>query len=317
MNSVFETYWGIDVSKKWLDIATETQVIRIDQTEEALESFLKKIYSKSGYLNPAEIVITLESTGGYERLAVIFFSKKGFKIHVAHPTKVKSFAKAKGRLAKTDVIDAKVLREYGQFIKASEIRELPDKITEELGFLNARLEQLKEMHHQESCRLGITSEKLAQKSIGIILKALKNEIEKINQEMLGKIKLSHELKEKYDLLRTMKGVGPMLALTLISALPELGTANKKEIAALVGVAPITNQSGQRSGKAKIKYGRHGVRKILYMCALVASKHNNRFKYFYEKLIAGGKPKKVAVVAVMRKMLVILNAMIMSKKAFSC
>ena len=114
----------------------------------------------------------------------------------------------------------------------------------------------------------------------------------------------------------MKGVGPVLALTLISALPELGIANKKEIAALVGVAPITKQSGQKNGKATTQYGRHGVRKILYMSALVASKHNIRFKYFYEKLIAAGKPKKVAIVAVMRKMVVILNAMIMSKKTFS-
>ncbi|HVW99313.1 MAG TPA: IS110 family transposase [Candidatus Babeliaceae bacterium] len=312
MKTVFENYWGIDVSKKWLDIATETRCARIDQSADALEKFLEEINIK-----PAETLITLESTGGYERLAVEFFSKKGFKINVSHPTKVKSFAKAKGRLAKTDVIDAYLLREYGRFIEVSEIRELPDKMIEELGFLNARLEQLKEMHHQESCRSGITPEKLAQKSICTILKALKKEIKKIEQEMLRKINLSHELKEKYDLLRTMKGVGPVLALTLISSLPELGTANKKEVAALVGVAPITNQSGQKSGKAMTKYGRHGIRKILYMGALVAVKHNKKFKPFYEKLIAAGKPKKVAIVAVMRKMLVVLNAMIMSKRAFSC
>lgn len=312
MKTIFENYWGIDVSKKWLDIATGEHVVRIDQTDEAFEKFLNQADR-----NPQETLITLESTGGYERLAVDFFSKKGFKINVAHPTKVKSFAKAKGRLAKTDKIDAHILREYGRFIDVSEIRELPDKMTEELGFLNSRLEQLKGMHHQESCRLGITTEKLAKKSVCIILKALKNEIEKIEQEMLKKITLSKELKEKYDLLRTMKGVGPILALTLISGLPELGSANKKEVAALVGVAPITNQSGQKSGKAMTKYGRHGIRKILYMGALVASRHNNKFKYFYEKLIAAGKPKKVAIVAVMRKMVVILNAMIMSKKAFFC
>ena len=134
--------------------------------------------------------------------------------------------------------------------------------------------------------------------------------------MLKKITLSQELKEKYDLLKTMKGVGPILALTLISGLPELGVANKKEIAALVGVAPITNQSGQKTGKAMTKYGRHGVRKVLYMGALVASRRNDRFKYFYEKLVKAGKPKKVALVAVMRKMVVILNVMVASKKAFS-
>lgn len=311
MKTIFENYWGIDVSKKWLDISIGAQAVRIDQTEDALEKFLSRTNER-----PVETLITLESTGGYEKLAIDFFSKKGFKINVAHPTKVKSFAKAKGRLAKTDTIDAHLLREYGRFIEAAEIRELPTKIAEELRFLNSRLEQLKEMHHQESCRLGITFDEFAKNSVRVILTVLKSEIEKIAEEILKKINLSQELKEKYDILRTMKGVGPTLALTLISSLPELGIANKKEIAALVGVAPITNQSGLKTGKAMTRYGRHGVRRILYMGALVACRHNNRFKYFYEKLIAAGKPKKVAIVAVMRKMVIILNAMIMSKRAFS-
>jgi transposase len=311
MNTTFENYWGIDVSKKWLDIATGSKVIRVDQTVEAIDNFLSQIQ-----IIASNTLITLESTGGYENLAVDYFAKKGFIINVAHPTKVKSFARAKGRLAKTDAIDANVLRDYGNFIESSEIRELPDKIEQELRYLSARLEQLKEMHHQESCRLGITQEKISKGSVLIILEALKSEIKKIEQEMLTTVNLSQELKEKYDLLKTMKGVGPTLALTLISKLPELGIANKKEIAALVGVAPITNQSGQKTGKAMTKYGRHGVRKILYMGALVACRFNKRFKDFYERLIAAGKPKKVAIVAVMRKMLVTLNAMLMSKRAFS-
>ncbi len=149
-----------------------------------------------------------------------------------------------------------------------------------------------------------------------ILKILKKEIASIEAQALEVINSSVELKEKYALLRTMKGVGPVLSLTLICGLPELGLANKKEIAALVGVAPITNQSGQKTGKAMTKFGRHHVRKILYMGALVACRYNEKLKHFYRKLIEAGKPKKVAIVAVMRKMLVILNAMIMSKKAFS-
>jgi transposase len=312
MKTTFKNYWGIDVSKKWLDIATGDRVIRIDQTQDAIENFLSQIDD----LKQVETLITLESTGGYERMAIEYFSKKGFKVNVAHPTKVKSFARAKGRLAKTDAIDANVLREYGRFIEFAEIRELPSKIMQELRSLGSRVEQLKEMHHQESCRLGIALEEVAKESIRFILQALKAEIEKIEEEMYKKISSSQELKEKYDLVRTMKGVGPTLALKLISSLPELGIANKKEIAALVGVAPITHQSGQKTGKAMTKYGRHGVRKILYMGALAASRHNSRFKYFYEKLIAAGKPKKVALVAVMRKMLIILNAMVMSRKAFS-
>lgn len=310
MSMILESYWGIDVSKNWLDIATDNQITRIDQTEAAIERFLSQ-----NPIDEERTLITLESTGGYEQLAVDVFSKKGFIVHVAHPTKVKSFARAKGRLAKTDSIDAKLLGEYGRFIDLSEIRDLPGKMTRELNSLSSRLEQLKEMHHQESCRQGIASEQFTKRSISIILKAIKHEIREVEKEMLEKIDSSVELKEKYNLLRTMKGVGPTLALALISSLPELGIANKKEIAALVGVAPITNQSGQKTGKAMIRYGRHGIRKILYMGALVACRYNDKFKYFYKKLIDAGKAKKVAIVAVMRKMIVTLNAMIMSKKAF--
>jgi transposase len=309
---VFENYWGIDVSKNWLDIATDKQVTRIGQTKDAIEDFLIK---NKG--NPAFTLITLENTGGYEQLAAEYFSEKGYKVHVAHPTKVKSFARAKGRLAKTDVIDAKLIREYGRFIDVSEIRNLPSKTARKLRSFGSRLEELKEMHHQESCRLGIVSESITKKSINSILRILKKEIALIEKEALEIINVSTELKEKYALLRTMKGVGPVLALTLICSLPELGVANKKEIAALVGVAPITNQSGQKTGKAMTRFGRHNVRRVLYMGALVASHHNKKFKHFYTKLIEAGKPKKVAIVAVMRKMLVILNTMVMKKTAFSC
>lgn len=308
---VFENYWGVDISKNWLDIATNNQVVRVDQTKKSIEDFLAR---RQGVEH--NTLVVLESTGGYEQLAVECFSEKGFVVHVANPTKVKSFARAKGKLAKTDAIDAKLLGEYGRFIDVAEIRNLPSKTTRKLRSFGSRLEELKEMHHQESCRLGITSEPSTKKSINSILKILKKEIASIEAQALEVINSSVELKEKYALLRTMKGVGPVLSLTLICGLPELGLANKKEIAALVGVAPITNQSGQKTGKAMTKFGRHHVRKILYMGALVACRYNEKLKHFYRKLIEAGKPKKVAIVAVMRKMLVILNAMIMSKKAFS-
>jgi transposase len=308
----FENYWGVDISKNWLDIAIGNQVVRLDQTKKVIEDFLirhKGVEQKT--------LIVLESTGGYEQLAVDCFSEKGFTVHIAHPSRVKSFARAKGKLAKTDIIDAKLLGEYGRFIDISEIRSLPSKTERKLRSLGSRLEELKEIHHQESCRLGIVSEPITKKSISSILRAVKKEIALIEREALEVIKASSELKEKYDLLRTMKGVGPVLALTLICSLPELGIANKKEIAALVGVAPITNQSGQKTGKAMTRFGRHNVRRILYMGALVACRYNEKFKHFYKKLVEAGKAKKVAIVAVMRKMLVILNSMIMTKTAFLC
>lgn len=310
MNKIFESYWGIDVSKNWLDIALDNQVFRINQDENAIEEFLNQ-----HSVNECNTLVTLESTGGYEQLAVEHFSKRGFRVHVAHPMKVKSFARAKGRLAKTDIIDARLLRDYGRFVEFSEIRDLPCKIARELGVLGSRLGQLKEMHHQESCRLGVASEQFTRRSIGILLNVIKTEIKEIEKEMLEKINSAEELKSRYQLLQTMKGVGPTLALSLVSSVPELGMTNKKEIAALIGVAPITNQSGQRNGRAATRYGRNGVRKILYMGALAACRHNNKFKHFYMKLIQAGKPKKVAIVAVMRKMIVILNAMIMSKRAY--
>lgn len=309
MNKNFETYWGIDVSKEWLDIAIENRVYRVEQNKKAIVTFIEENKSETP-------LVVLESTGGYERLAVECLSNAGFTVHVAHPNKVKAFAKAKGKLAKTDSIDAKLLSEYGRFINPNEIRELPSKQHQELQLLAGRLEQLKQIHHQESCRLGIASSKAIKQSHELIIKIIKKEIAEIEAKILSFIKADSMLKEKYNLLRSMKGVGPVLAMVLLVDLPELGKTTKKEVAALVGVAPITNQSGQKTGKAMTKYGRHGIRKVLYMAALSASRYNIRLKVFYEHLIAKGKLKKVAIVAVMRKMLVILNAMMQSKTCFT-
>lgn len=309
MKTIFEDYVGIDVSKEWVDISLGKNIYRIEQTEKAFKQFIKihKLYDKN-------ILVILESTGGYEQLAVRSFSQAKITVHIAHPNKVKAFARAKGRLAKTDKIDAVLLREYGSFINPEEIKPVQDIKQYELRLLGSRLEQLKEMHHQESCRLGIAYQSV-KPTIQSMLNVIKKEIEKIKKSILQIIKNEADLQEKFNILCSMKGVGETLAMVLITHLPELGTTNKKEIAALVGVAPITNQSGQKTGKAMTKYGRHGVRKILYMAALVACRHNDKMKEFYTKLIAAGKLKKVAIVAVMRRMIVILNAMIQSKKHY--
>lgn len=310
MNTIFEGYVGVDVSKEWVDIALDNNIHRIDQTEKAFKKFIKihKLFNKN-------LLVILESTGGYEQLAVRSFSEAKITVHIAHPNKVKAFARAKGRLAKTDKIDAMLLREYGSFINPEEIRPIQDIKQYELHLLGSRLEQLKEMRHQESCRLGIAAEKTVKKSIKQILNILKNEIEHVQASIAEIINADIELQEKFKILCSMKGVGKTLAMVLITHLPELGTASKKEIAALVGVAPITNQSGQKTGKAMTKYGRCGVRKILFMAALTACRYNTKMKEFYTKLITAGKLKKVAIVAVMRKMIVILNAMIQSKKYY--
>jgi len=311
MNTIYENYWGIDVSKGWVDIAIENKVTRIEQTEKKIKAFIK---ANKGFSQKALAVV--ESTGGYERLITDCLSEANLTVHIAHPNKVCAYARAKGRLAKTDKIDAKLLSNYGRFIEAKDIRALPSKEQQELQLLGARIEQLKALHHQEACRMGLVTTKAIKKSQEAMLYLAKKQIEEMEALALGLIKADPELIGRYELLRSMKGVGPVLALTLLIDLPELGQVNKKEIAALVGVAPITNQSGQREGKAMTKYGRSGVRKILYMAALTACRHNPKLKAFYTRLVAAGKLKKVALVATMRKMLVILNAMVQSKTRFN-
>lgn len=311
MTTCFESYWGIDVSKDWLDIAIENQVFQIARREETLLEFVKAHRMPEG-----STLVVLESTGGYERLVVQCLALSGMVVHVAHPNKVVAYATAKGRLAKTDKIDAKILCQYGRFIEAHDIKELPSQSQQSLQLYGARLEQLKQMHHQESCRLGQCDFDGVRGSHELMMELLKKQIKEIEGTVMAIIESTPELKEKYLILRSMKGVGPVLAMTLLIDLPELGKANKKEIAALVGVAPITNQSGQRTGKAMTRYGRKEVRKVLYMAALTACRHNSKLKAFYERLVAAGKLKKVALVAVMRKMLVILNAMLHTKTSFT-
>lgn len=311
MNTAYTHYWGIDVSKDWIDIAIENKVTRVDQTEKAIKAFIK-----ANKVHTGNALAVLESTGGYEKLAMHCLAEADLTVHLAHPNRVYAYARARGRLAKTDKIDAILLSNYGSFIDVTDIRALPSKEQEELQFLGARIEQLKGMHHQEACRLGLVTTKAVKRSQEALLRLIKKQINDMEQLALAIIKADPELIEKYDLLSSMKGVGPTLALVLLIDLPELGRVNKKEIAALVGVAPITNQSGQREGRAMTKHGRSGVRKILYMGALSACRHNPKLKEFYKRLLGAGKLKKVAIVAVMRKMLVILNAMLQSKTRFN-
>lgn len=258
MKRVIESYWGIDVSKEWLDIDTGKERLRIDQTEVAIKNFTKR----HGQARNEQVLVVLESTGGYERLIVDHLSKAKFVVHVAHPSKVKSFARAKGRLAKTDKIDAKLLRDYGSFIELDEIRALPSEQQIQLRELGSRLAQLKDMHHREICRLGMACGERVRESIKGTLTMLKSQIKIIEEGIYSLIKIDVQLAEKYKILCSMKGVGPILAMKFITDLPELGQANKKEIAALVGVAPITNESGQKAKRAMTQYGRSGIRKTL-------------------------------------------------------
>lgn len=311
MRTKYEAVWGIDVSKDWLDISINKKVSRVDQTEKSIKTFIKKNQESN-----QSILAIVESTGGYELLAVNCLAKANITVHVAHPNKVRNYAKAKGYLAKTDKLDARMLEGYGTFIDPSKIHALPSELERKLNTLNARLIQLKETHHQECCRLGMAKDKEIKRSHKSLISLVEKQMEQIETQLIALVKSDELLHEKYKILRSMKGVGSVLSMTLLAELPELGKINKKEIAALVGVAPLTYESGKKSGKARTQFGRFAVRKVLYMAALVAAHHNPKMKIFYQRLLAKGKLKKVALVAVMRKMLVTLNAMVQSKTSFN-
>lgn len=299
-----EGFVGIDVSKEWLDIAVDQKCFRVIQTQEAIDEVIKQAIKPS---NPSLCIV--ESTGGYERLVVERLQAAELNVHIAHPLRVRTFAQAKGLLAKTDKLDAYVLSSYGQFIGAEAVTKPMSAEQQKLRDLQARYTQVKEMLHAESCRLGNCVSKQVKSNIKRIFNFLKKELETLETEIQKLIEQDELLNHRQKLLRSMKGVGVKTAQAMIIHLPELGQLSRKKIAALVGVAPMTKQSGKKQGHARIQQGRGTVRHVLYMAALVASRFNPLFKQFYNRLIEKGKPAKVAIVAIMRKMLVTLNAMI--------
>jgi transposase len=300
---------GIDVSKEWLDIAVGQENFRINQNKKAIDEAIKKIKLHQ------ILLCVVESTGGYERLVVDRLRKAKLNVHVAHPFRVRMFAKAKGLLAKTDKLDAYVLSEYGEFIGAEAITEPLSTEQQKLRDLQFRSSQVKQMLHAESCRLGNCVVKEVKENIKKVYTYLKKELETLEEEIQKIIEQDELLRHHQTLLISMKGIGKKTSQTLMIHLPELGQLTRKKIASLVGVAPRTNQSGKKQGHARIQQGRSCVRHVLYMAALVASRFNPVFKVFYERLIEKGKPAKVALVAVMRKMLVTLNAMVRDNKTW--
>ena len=256
----------------------------------------------------------MEATGGYERLLAATLASAGMPVVIVNPAQVRHFARACGELAKTDSIDAMVLARFGERIDP-ELRPLPDEDARALIDLVARRRQLIELRTAENNRLGHAISKRVQSSIQRVLKTLEKEIEAIDDDIDDRIKRSPAWKADEDLLRSVPGVGPVTARTLLANLPQLGTVNRQKISKLVGVAPFTCQSGKWRGKSMICGGRTVVRNALYMAALVAIRRNPVFKAHYEKLLASGKAKKVALVAVMRKLLITLNAMLRERRAW--
>jgi transposase len=298
------TVVGIDVAKDRLDVCVRPSgesfiVARNSAGIEDLAERLKKLVPR---------IVAIEATGGFETVVAAGLAAAGVPLLVVNPAQVRAFAQALGKRAKTDPIDAAVIAHFVEATKAQP-RPLPDETTRLLADLVTRRRQIIEMMAAEGQRDRRLSNKRLKNSIARLRKALERELAEIDSELDDHVRGSPVWAAKEDLLASVPGVGPVIARTLIAELPELGSLDRRKIAALVGLAPWTRQSGQWRGKSFIGGGRKTVRSALFMAAMVGARHNPILKTFRDKLVAAGKPKLVAIIAVARKLLIILNAIV--------
>ena len=298
---------GIDVSKDKLDIKILplNKYVQIKNSEQSIKSFLKNKLAKLG---TTELVV-FESTGGYEKYLMLCLTNRGLPFHRAHPNRVYHFARGKGYFAKTDRIDAGILARYGQQeeIKANQVGGLEHVKMQELS---TRKLQLKELIRREKNRLQpVYLDTQVKRSLKRLIKQTEKELAIINELLEKAIGQNEDLLSKRELLKTVVGVGHEVSTMMVTDMPELGQLNRAQISNLVGVAPQTKDSGKKKGYRATSKGRGHVRKALYMSALVAMRYNQDLKVMYERLINKGKKPKVALVALMRKLIIIMNAMV--------
>jgi transposase len=296
---------GIDVSKQHLDACWLTEEKRLTNDASGWDELIAK-FRQAG----VDLVV-VEATGGYERGLVCALQGAGITVARVNPRQARDFAKSMGVLAKTDRVDARLLRDFADVIsrhkdRAKYITPVIEAERLELAALMTRRRQLVEMRVAEGQRMEHAT-KLTYRSIKRVLRLLDAQIAEIDKE--ADDHLDRHFKDQRELLDSVKGVGPVTIMTLTSALPELGRLQRRQIAKLVGVAPLANDSGQRKGPRRIWGGRSEVRAVLYMATLSAIRHNPVIQVFHSRLIAAGKAPKVAIVACMRKLLTILNAML--------
>lgn len=294
---------GIDVSKAHLDVAILPQERRhrVTNDDAGLAELLQWLPAPGG------VLVALEASGGYQITAVAALAAAGFDVVVANPRQVRDYARSRGWLAKTDKIDALVLADFA-LRNQPEVRPLADEQTRLLQALMARRRQLVEMLTMEKNRLQQAPQAL-HKQIAQHVKWLQKQLQDLDDELDDQIRKSDLWREKDQLLRSVPGVGDVTARTLLAELPELGHCNNKQIAALVGVAPLNRDSGQFQGRRMIWGGRRSVRCALYMAIVSAIRHNPIIRAYYQRLKQCGKASKVAMVACMRKLLIILNTML--------
>lgn len=298
---------GIDVAKDRLDVAVRPsgELFVAERNADGLQLLVQR-------LEPlAPSLVALEATGGFETVVAAALAAAGLPVVVVNPAQVRAFATAIGQRAKTDPIDAAVIAHFAEATKP-EPRPLPDEATRLLADLVARRRQIVDMIGAERQREKRATPRL-KKSIARLVKALQKELTSVDTDIDDAVRDSPAWRDKEDLLASVPGIGPTIARTLIAELPELGTLGRKQIAALAGLAPFTRQSGQWRGKSFIGGGRTTVRTALFMGAMVAKQHNPVLKAFFDRLVAANKPKMVALIAVARKLLTILNAILRDQK----
>ncbi len=298
-----EIYVGIDVAKDSVDVAIRPgdDNWSLDYDEQAVSELVSRLIA----VEPNAVL--LEATGGLEVPLVSALAAAALPVVVVNPRQVRDFAKATGKLAKTDALDAQVLAHFAEAVRPL-VRPLRDEDTQELNSLTTRRNQLMTMLVAEKNRL-----RRASRSVRLGIEShidwLEQELNDLDKDLRKALRRSPVWREKDDLLRSVPGVGEQLSLSLLAYLPELGTLDRKQVAALVGVAPFNRDSGPHRGRRSVWGGRSRVRAVLYMAALTATRYNPVLRTFYQRLLAAGKPKKLALTACMRKLLTILNAMV--------
>jgi transposase len=300
---------GIDVSKDRLDVAVRPSGEEFSATND--EAGIADLVSRMGALKPA--LVALEATGGFQSPAVAALALAGISVAVLNPRQVRDFAKATGQLAKTDKIDARVLARMAEVVRP-EPRPIPDEQTRRLAARVDRRRQLIAMLTAERNRLGTAADSV-RKDIERHVAWLEEALRRADDDLDDQIRRSPVWRRKVELLQSAAGIGDATSRVLLADLPELGTLDRKQIAALVGVAPLNRDSGAFRGRRATWGGRARVRNALYMATLVATRHNPVIKSFYDRLLARGKAKKVALVACIRKLLTILNAMLRNEETW--
>jgi transposase len=311
MDGANQVWIGIDVAKATLDLhlLPTGQAHTLPNTKAGHEQLKKLLPS------PANGLIVLEATGGYEREVVADLTDAGYRVAVINPRRARDFAKALGLVAKTDRIDARVLALFAEKVQPAPVEKTPEKQAE-IQQLVARRRQLIDLRTQESNRWDVTRAKLARKSIQAVLNTLERQIHDIEGAIEALVEADDDWRNKAQLVESVPGLGSVTATTVVADVPELGKLNRQQISALVGLAPFNRDSGAMKGKRTIAGGRKSVRSVLYMAAMAAKRFNPVIKAFAYRLAQHGKPHKVIITACMRKLLVILNSIIKSGRPWN-